>query len=155
MDLREALQKETVATVGYRDLVAIETSAKVRDAVAVMQRSKVGCLVVVEDGELRGIFTERDLVVRVLAKGVGLDGDLRDVMTPDPFVARIDEPIHLVLAKMREKGLRHLPVLDAGGRPVGTISIKRAVHFLSAHLPQAIYNLPPEPDQFPARAEGG
>ena len=90
MDLREALQKETVATVGYRDLVAIETSAKVRDAVAAMQRSKVGCLVVVEDGELRGIFTERDLVVRVLAKEGGLDGDLRDVMTPDPFVARID-----------------------------------------------------------------
>ncbi len=76
-------------------------------------------------------------------------------MTPDPFVARIDEPIHLVLAKMRAKGLRHLPVLDVAGRPVGTISIKRAVHFLSAHLPQAIYNLPPEPDQFPARAEGG
>ena len=155
MDLRQALQKETVATVGYRDLVSIEMSAKVSDAVEVMQRNKVGCLVVVASGELRGIFTERDLLVRVLAEESGLDGDLRDVMTPDPCVAGIDEPIHLVLARMRGKGLRHLPVLDAAGRPVGTISIKRAVHFLCAHLPQAIYNLPPEPDQFPARAEGG
>ena len=155
MDLREALEQETVAAVGYHDLVSIEASASVREAVEVMQREKVGCIVVVEGSELRGIFTERDLLVRVLAESRGLDGELREVMTPDPFVARVDQPLHLVLARMRGNGLRHLPVVDSSGLAVGTISIKRAVHFLSDHLPQAILNLPPEPDQYPGRAEGG
>ena len=155
MDLREALQGETVATVGFRDLVSIEVGAKVSDAVRIMQRDNVGCIVVVAEGVVRGIFTERDLVVRVLQQAGGLDGDLVDVMTPDPHVARDDDLIHSVLSTMHEKGLRHLPVVDAQNRPLGTISIKRAVHFLASHMPQAIYNLPPEPDQFPARAEGG
>ena len=155
MDLREALLRETVATVGFRSLASIEVGAKVRDAVRIMQRDKIGAIVVTEDDAVRGIFTERDLVVRVLQQEGGLDGNVDDVMTRDPHVAHDNDPICSVLSTMHEKGLRHLPVLDSENRPLGTISIKRAVHFLASNMPQAIYNLPPEPDQFPARPEGG
>ena len=105
----------------------------VAEAVEILAGHQIGAVPIVASGRLVGIFSERDLLRRVLAAGrAPAKTRLGDVMTPDPFVARIDEPIHLVLAKMRAKGLRHLPVLDVAGRPVGTISIKRAVHFLSA-----------------------
>ncbi len=154
-DLREPLQRETVASVGHRDLVSLELEATLADALRLMQEEAVGCLVVVERGALRGIFTERDVVTRVLGKVESLDRPLREYMTPDPATARVDEPIYRVLARMARGGMRHLPVVDESGAPIGTLSVKRAVHFLADHYPEAVFNIPPDPDRFPASREGG
>ena len=154
-DLREPLQRETVASVGYRDLVSLGLAATLADALRLMQEEAVGCLVVVERGTLQGIFTERDVVTRVLGKVESLEQPLREYMTPDPVTARVDEPIHRVLARMAQGGMRHLPVVDVSRAPVGTLSVKRAVHFLASHFPEAVFNIPPDPDNFPASREGG
>ena len=154
-DLREPLQRETVASVGHRELVSLELDATLADALRLMQEKGVGCLVVVERGALRGIFTERDVLTRVLGKVASLDRPLREYMTPDPATARLDEPIYRVLARMAQDGMRHLPVMDESGALVGTMSVKRAVHFLADHYPEAVFNVPPDPDHFPASREGG
>ncbi len=153
-DLREPLQRETVASVGYRDLVSVELEATLADAVSLMQEEAIGCLVVVERGALRGIFTERDVVTRVLGEVESLDRPLREYMTADPVTARVYEPIHRVLARMARGGMRHLPVVDKSGAPIGTLSVKHAVHFLADHYPEAVFNIPPDPDRFPASREG-
>ena len=155
MGLGRALEEETVAHATYRSRVSVEHGATIRQAVETMQREAVGSLLVLDGDRLAGIFTERDLVTRVLGPGRALDTPLADVMTKQPTVTTSDEPIHLALGRMLSGGHRHLPVIDAGGVPIGSISIKRALHFLEDHLPKAIYNLPPEPGRFPARAEGG
>ena len=154
-DLREPLQRETVATVGYRELVSLEIDATLADALQVMRERAVGCLVVVEQGALRGIFTERDVVQRVLGKTDSLDVPLRDFMTADPTTARFDEPIHQVLARMYRRSIRHVPVLDESGLPVGTMSVKRGVHFLADHYPKAVLNVSPTPELYPESREGG
>ena len=154
-DLREPLQQESVASVGYRDAVTLPIDAELADAVQLMRTSSVGCLLVVDDGELRGIFTERDVVTRVSGKVDSLHVPLRDFMTPDPVTVRADEPIHAALTRMHQGGMRHLPVLDASGKPVGTMSVKRAVHFLADHYPQAVFNVAPDPERFPVSREGG
>lgn len=155
MDPRRLLRETTVAGAGIRDLVSITGDATIREAIGLMKAEKVGCVVVVDSERVQGVFTERDLVVSVLGKGVPLDTLIGECMTPDPVEAGIDEPLHLVLAKMRQGGFRHLPVVDADGRPKGTIGVRRAVHILGDCLPQAVYNLPPEPHQFPGSREGG
>jgi CBS domain-containing protein len=155
MGLREALERETVADAGYRDPITIEVGASVADAVAVMQEHDVGALLVTRAGKLHGIFTERDLLVRVLGRGASLDTRIDEVLTPEPTVARADEPIYAPLARMHAGGLRHVPIVDDRGAPIGMISIKRAVHFLAEHLPEVVYNLPPEPGAYPDRPEGG
>lgn len=155
MELRKALLEQTVKDVGYRDLVAVEVDASILDVIRVMQREAVGCVVVLHHTHLAGIFTERDLLVRVLAGEASLGERVDAHMTPDPQCARRDEPIHRVLARMREGGFRHLPVLNAAGTPVGTISVKRAVHFIAQHAPEAVLNLPPDPDGYPDTREGG
>ena len=95
------------------------------------------------------------MVTRVLGKVESLDRPLREYMTPDPHTARVDEPIHRVLARMVKGGMRHLPVLDKSGAPIGTLSVKHAVHFLVDHYPEAVFNIPPDPDRIPASREGG
>ena len=114
-DLRESLQSETVASVGYRHLVACDVDATLAEAIHLMQETSVGCLVVVDRGTTCGIFTERDVLSRVLGNVDSLDVPLKDHMTPDPTTARVDEPICRVLARMHQGGMRHLPVLDTEG----------------------------------------
>lgn len=154
-DLREPLQRETVARVGYRDLVSLGIDATVADAVQLMQERAVGCLVVIDAGTLRGIFTERDLVMRVLGKVDSLEVPLSEYMTPDPVTARVDEPIHALLTRMYQRRIRHVPVVDPDGRPVGTLSIKRAVYFIADRYPTAVLNVAPDPQSYPETREGG
>ena len=113
-----------------------------------------------EDGtprtELTGIFTERDILMSIIDRGRNPASlPLSDVMVKDPEGVPADASVAWVLNIMSVGGFRHVPVVDDGGRPLGTISVKRAVHFLADKLPQAILNLPPDPGVFPAQREGG
>lgn len=154
-DLREPLQRETVGSIGYRDLISVGADATVADAVEVMQERAVGCLVVMDGSSLRGIFTEHDLVTRVLGQVESLDVPLNEYMTPDPITARVDEPIHKLLTRMYQRGIRHVPVVAVDGSPVGTMSIKRAVYFVADHYPTAVLNVAPDPERYPETREGG
>ncbi len=154
-DLSGPLQRETVASVGYRDLVSLGMDASLADAVQLMQEKAVGCVVVVEGESLRGIFTERDLVSRVLGKVDSLQLPLKNYMTPDPVTVRVDEPVHELLTRMYQGGMRHVPVIDADDRPIGMTSIKRAAHLLADHYPKAVLNVAPDPERYPKTREGG
>ena len=154
MELREALESETVTEAGYREPVTVAVDAPVSEAIATMREHRVGCLVALDNGRLAGIFTERDLIVRVYAKGTSLDTPVRELMTADPVVTRTDDPLHVALAHMFKGGFRHLPVVDSKGVLKGTTSIKRAVHFLADHYPKAVLNIAPDPELFPGAREG-
>ena len=155
MELREALETDTVAHVGYQDLVAVQEEQTVRAAVERMREKKTGCLLILKGERLTGIFTERDLITRVLGTEGAYDAAITTFMTAAPTVALANEPIHLVLARMHTGGMRHLPVLDSEGRPVGTISVRSVVHFLADHHPTTVYNLPPDHNLIPSTREGG
>jgi CBS domain-containing protein len=98
--------------------VGPETSAA--DAVTLMQSDGSGALVVVSDGRIVGIFTERD-ALRKLA-GTTFDGvRVDEVMTVDPVVLRTDDSVAVAIHKMAVGGFRHIPLVDRGA-PVGMIT---------------------------------
>lgn len=99
-----------------RETVTTEPSATVLDAVRRMVERGIGGLPVVERDALVGIFTERDLLRRVVAEGRDPAATpVRDVMTSPVLVCRPDTPIEECAALMTTRRLRHLPVLgDAG-----------------------------------------
>jgi CBS domain-containing protein len=102
-----------------------ETS--VSKAAKLMARRKVSAVMVVEDGRLVGIFTERDAVYRVVAKGRDADTTrLAEVMTPDPRTVAPDESFGYAMLMMFEHGFRHAPVIE-DGRPVGIVSARMAL----------------------------
>ena len=134
--------------------VTAQTTMKVTDVAIVMKARSIGAIIVVEDTRLVGIFTERDVLKRVLNVDCSTDTPVSELMTPKPAVANESEPIHCVLGRMHSGGLRHLPVVNDAGQAIGTISVKRVSSFLAEHFASAVYNLPPEPNQYGASREG-
>jgi CBS domain-containing protein len=87
----------------------------VLDAVALMAARRVGAVPVVERGQLVGIFSERDVVRRVVATGRPVEKTrIAEVMTPDPVTASPGDERALAMLKMDNVGCRHLPVVQHG-----------------------------------------
>ncbi|MBI5367896.1 MAG: CBS domain-containing protein [Planctomycetes bacterium] len=104
------------ATAGPKDLVF--------DAVKSMAQKNIGALPVVEGGRLAGIFTERDVLKRVVATGLDpRTTRVEQVMTPAPETSGADEGIIDCMEKMRRLNCRHMPVLKAGAL-VGVVSLR-------------------------------
>ncbi len=92
-----------------------EPDQTVAEAVEAMSQHRVGVVPVVESGRLVGIFSERDLLRRVVARGRSAEKtQIREVMTPDPIVATPDEDPQLAIRKMKSVGCRHLPIVVDG-----------------------------------------
>ena len=92
-----------------------------------MAARNVGAMLVVEEGLLRGIITERDVVFRVVAKGLdATQTPVADVMTPNPITIQADLPFGYALVLMQREGFRHLPVMQ-DGKAVGIISARSAL----------------------------
>ena len=87
----------------------------VADAVGVMAEHGIGAVPIMDEDDLIGIFSERDLLRRVISRGLDPGKTrLRDVMTPDPVSAKPGESREEAIRKMREVGCRHLPIVTAG-----------------------------------------
>lgn len=154
MELARNLKVDSISRLWPRLAQPARPEDTVADAVLLMKERDVGCVLICREGKLIGIFTERDLMRRVLAPGLPLTLTLRACMTPDPVVVRPKDSVATAVRCMQEGGYRHLPVVDEHGRPLGILSVKRIVHYLAEHFPATIYNLPPDPNIFPLRAEG-
>jgi CBS domain-containing protein len=102
-----------------------ETS--VVEAAALMLANGVGAVVVVEDGLLTGIFTEHDIVSRVIAAGSDPRAvQIRAVMTPEPLAVGPESTLGHALVLMHERAIRHLPVV-VDGRPIGIVCARDAL----------------------------
>lgn len=116
-----------------RDVITDQTilttpgDLSVREAARRMAATRVGSIMITDDGKLTGIFTERDVLVRVLAAGLDPETTtLGQVMTADPITASPEIPLGHALHMMYEGGFRHVPVVE-DGRPVGMISARDAL----------------------------
>jgi CBS domain-containing protein len=111
------LEHKGRATFSVSPLVTVSQAAQE------MNLRKVGSVLVMEGGQLRGIFTERDVLWRVVAAGLDpKTTPLSQVMTRNPITVGPDTPIQSVMDVFTEKRFRHLPVVD-DGRLLGVISI--------------------------------
>ena len=112
-----------------RPAVSVPKTAKVIDAVNVMVDHKVGAVIVLENGKAAGIFTERDVMTRVLSRKLDpATTPVSEVMTnpvvPIDFGADPSQAMQLML----ERHIRHLPVVDADGKVLGMLSIRHLLH---------------------------
>jgi CBS domain-containing protein len=154
MDLAKNLKIDSVSRLHPTPPHHVAPQQTVAAAVALMREKKVGCILVMDGERVVGIFTERDLLRKVLAAGRPLSLPVADFMTRNPVTVHPKEPIGLAIRRMEEGGYRHLPVIDEAGRPVGVLSVKRIVHYLVEHYQPTVYNLPPDPAAVPHEAEG-
>ena len=117
--IRSVMQRRKVLKAAPETLVS--------KAAGLMAAKNVGAIMVIENDHLVGIFTERDVVFRVVAPGLDAKATrLADVMTRAPHTVDPDKPFGYALLVMQEKGFRHLPVIE-DGKPIGIVSSRSAM----------------------------
>jgi CBS domain-containing protein len=113
---------DTIRDLVKGDPVTVEASATVQDAAKLMADKDIGNVLIVERGEVKGIVTDRDIVVRVLAKGDGADASVREAASTDVQTIAPDASIDDAIQQMEQANVRRLPVAE-DGKPVGVISL--------------------------------
>lgn len=129
-DFKGQLLTDRVGDLSMGPPIVMPGGATVRDAVETLREARHGCVLIQEDDRLVGIFTERDLLTRVI--GPGLDPEetrLRQVMSPDPLTLDPADPPAFAIHRMVSQGLRHLPVLR-GDELLGFISIRNVLKYI-------------------------
>lgn len=115
--ISDLLERKGSAVFSVPPLISVVAAAKE------MERHRIGAILVIERDQIVGIFTERDLLSRVVAAGLDPDATLIEkVMTRDPVTVASSTTVEEVMALFTNKRFRHLPVVD-GGRLVGLVSI--------------------------------
>lgn len=110
-----------------RKLLKAPPATTVFEAAQMMAKKNTGALLVIEDERLVGIFTERDMVFRVVAKGLDPKATgVASVMTPAPKTVEPDKPFGYALLMMHKGGFRHVPVVEHG-KLVGMVTARDAL----------------------------
>ena len=126
MELARNLKVDSVSRLRPTPAYCLRPDQTVAEAVALMKQHRVGCVLICSEDELVGIFTERDLLRRVLAPGMPLGVPVGACMTGDPVVVSPKDSVTGAIRHMEEGGYRHLPVVESG-RPVGVISVRDVI----------------------------
>jgi CBS domain-containing protein len=110
-------------------LVTVSALASVMDAVRTMHQEHIGAIAVVDDERLTGIFSERDLMNRVVLKGRNPDYTrVGDVMTSPVITIPRSLTADDALKLMDDRQIRHLPVVNADGKLLGMLSVRSLLH---------------------------
>ena len=113
----------TVEEIMTRDPRTVDATGTIADAARVMRDNDIGDVVVVEDGQVSGIVTDRDIVIRAVADGRDPDSTaVADACTTGVETIEPDASVDDAVRLMREKDVRRLPVAK-NGRPVGIVSL--------------------------------
>ena len=126
------------------DMVAVITPEKsIRESARQMRVEHVGSLVVVDqDGKPIGMLTDRDITIEGVARGVDVDQTtVRDLMTAPVVTATESEGMVTALARMREFGIRRLPIIDSEGKLVGVVTNSNLIKELSELLDGLVRNI--------------
>ena len=113
----------TVSSMMTAVPLTVPDDAKLTDAARVMRDHAIGAVMVVRDGQLHGIVTDRDIVVRALAAGSDPTAmPVSEVCTPGPVTVQPGDDVETVIALMRDRAVRRVPVVQHG-KPAGMVSL--------------------------------
>ena len=121
----------------------ISPEKSIRESARQMRVEHVGSLVVVDqDGKPIGMLTDRDITIEGVARGVDVDQTtVRDLMTAPVVTATESEGMVTALARMREFGIRRLPIIDSEGKLVGVVTNSNLIKELSELLDGLVRNI--------------
>ena len=138
--------RDVLSSKGEIAIQSISPDASVLDAVHQMNQHKIGAVLVMNDDHVVGIFTERDVLRRVMAQGGNpADMTVGSVMTEDVICVEPDSDLDEVSTIMKQRKIRHVPVCDSNGKVYGMISIgdvnavhasnqEAQIHFLNEYI---------------------
>jgi CBS domain-containing protein len=125
-----------------REIFSIPSDASVYSGIEMMADKRVGALLVIDDGHLVGIVSERDYARKVILQGKSSkDTFIREIMTPSPITIDCDTSVDEAMRIMTENRIRHLPVIDSDGHVAGVLSIGDLVKWIVTSHEETIQHL--------------
>lgn len=153
--VKELLKQKKIHEVINIRLVQGESSMSINDAVRKMRENGSGYIVISNNKKVVGIFTEVDIIFKIIGKDVDWTRPVSDFMTKDPYVLTPDDSVGEAIDLMGKHRFYHIPLVDKNKELTGVISVRSLIRFLSEFYPTEVYNLPPEIDKIVESAEGG
>src|SRR4030095_953308 len=148
-------RQDSVSSMQTDDYVCIAPSTPLSRAIESLCRDYGGCAIVcAEDGSVVGIFTERDLLTKVIGQEIDLNTPVRNLMSPVVAPLTPQATIGDAVAIMNDKGYRNVPLVK-NDKLVGSISVFDVISYLAESYTKTTMNLPPNPDQVMESTEGG
>lgn len=153
--IRGTILTTTINELSLREPILVEAEATVVAAINAMNEQHTGCVLVQREGKLVGIFTERDVLRRVVFREGNRSFSVESVMTKNPETLEATATLAFALNKMSVGGYRHIPIVDKAAKPVGVLSVRDVVDFLVELFPDSVHNLPPSPEMGIAKSTDG
>jgi CBS domain-containing protein len=154
MSIADKLSEVKIRHLPLRRPAVVERGASIRETVEAMKSKRLGCALVCEQGRLVGLFTERDLLNKVIGEPVGYEVAVEQVMTRDPAKLSQDDSVIAAMRLMHEGDYRNIPLVDSQGAAAGVVTVRDLVSYFAEHFPKEALNLPPDHDQTMRHAEG-
>jgi CBS domain-containing protein len=150
------LLSDKIRTLDLPPPLTVESGTSVRQVIETVQRRGAGCVLVSQDGRMIGIMTERDVLMKVVARDVNHDDPVDNFMTREPYSLTPDDSIAEAITLMNREGFRNVPIVDAAsGKAVAIFRIQDVVNYLAESFPEQVLNLPPRPHQLMKTQDGG
>jgi CBS domain-containing protein len=146
---------DKVTTLKLPAPLTVGANTSVREVIRKVQAERAGAVLVTEGNELLGIMTERDVLMKVLARDVSYDDPVERFMTAQPRTLEADATIGDVITLMMDEGFRNVPITDTKtGGAIGLCRVRDVVGHLAESFPEHVLNLPPRPHQTMETPEG-
>ena len=154
MSIAAKLSEVKIRHLPLRAPALVERGASIRETVEAMKTQRLGCALVCEGGKLIGLFTERDLLNRVIDEPIAYSETIERVMTADPAKLSPDDSVMAAMELMRAGDYRNIPLIDGQGVAAGVVTVRDLISYLAEHFPKEALNLPPNTGQLLRQAEG-
>ncbi len=151
--LRRA-REDKVSLMQTDDYFCVAPATPLRQAIEVMKRDEGGCAIVCEGARVVGIFTERDLLSKIIGEEVDMNAPVGNWMSPVVSTLTLEASIGDAVSLMNEKSFRNIPLVK-DEQLVGSISVFDVILYLAESYPKETMNLPPMTDQIMPTEDGG
>ena len=145
---------DKIVTLKLGSPLFVASGASMRQVIETIQQAQAGSVLIVDGKRLVGIMTERDVLMKVVARHVDYDKPVDEFMTPNPRTLRPSDTIGDAINLMHEAGLRNIPIVDESGEVIAVFRARDVIHHLAESFPAHVLNLPPRTNQQMKTAEG-
>ena len=153
--VRGTFETDPINALGLQPPVTVPTTASVGAALAAVQQHGQGYVLIVDDGRPRGIMSQREVLMKIVARDVKYESNVMEYVSKIPVTLTASERISRAIKVMIAEGVDNIPIVDSEGRATGVLRAVDVIHFLAEAFPAQLLNLPPQPHQTLPKPEGG
>ncbi len=137
--------EQKIGLVSLQKPAIVKSGTSIKEAVQLMQKKKIGCILVVDENEnIIGIATDGDLMHEFVGSTLSGDAAIDNIMSVNPKTADKNATVTEIVEMFYHNKFRHIPVIDENNKVIGILSVRGLMNYIAEHMPAEVLNLPPD-----------